>query len=79
MSCHGKCIMFYFLISAQFYRVEKYRPHFLKDIVGNEETVSRLQVIANDGNLPHIILSVGRIYRFNFLIFLNLLGSTWNR
>ena len=26
------------------YRVEKYRPLELKDIVGNEETVSRLQV-----------------------------------
>eukprot|EP00158_Paraphelidium_tribonemae_P001782 Partr_v1_DN24806_c0_g1_i1_m29916 putative replication factor c len=37
--------------------VEKYRPHVLRDIVGNEDTVSRLQVIAQDGNLPHIIIS----------------------
>lgn len=37
--------------------VEKYRPQELKDIVGNEETVSRLQVIAKDGNMPHLIIS----------------------
>ncbi|CUS21676.1 LAQU0S03e08130g1_1 [Lachancea quebecensis] len=37
--------------------VEKYRPHLLKDIVGNEETISRLQQIAQDGNMPHLIIS----------------------
>lgn len=37
--------------------VEKYRPHLLKDIVGNEETVERLQQIAQDGNMPHMIIS----------------------
>ncbi|EGG14607.1 replication factor C subunit [Cavenderia fasciculata] len=37
--------------------VEKYRPSQIKDIVGNEETVSRLQSIAIDGNLPNIIIS----------------------
>ncbi|KAJ3412836.1 replication factor C subunit 4 [Chytridiales sp. JEL 0842] len=37
--------------------VEKYRPTVLKDIVGNEETVSRLQIIARDGNMPNIIIS----------------------
>jgi replication factor C subunit 2/4 len=37
--------------------VEKYRPLLLKDIVGNEDTVSRLQVIAKQGNMPNIILS----------------------
>ncbi|KAI9363951.1 replication factor C subunit 4 [Zopfochytrium polystomum] len=37
--------------------VEKYRPLLLKEIVGNEETVSRLQVIAKDGNMPNIIIS----------------------
>lgn len=37
--------------------VEKYRPHLLKDIVGNEDTVQRLQTIAADGNMPHMIIS----------------------
>ncbi|KAJ1964142.1 replication factor C subunit 4 [Dimargaris xerosporica] len=37
--------------------VEKYRPVLLKDIVGNEETVQRLQVIAQDGNMPNLIIS----------------------
>ncbi|KAF9924728.1 replication factor C subunit 4 [Linnemannia zychae] len=37
--------------------VEKYRPELLKDIVGNEETVERLQLIANKGNMPHMIIS----------------------
>ena len=35
--------MFSVLIVA-IYRVEKYRPTNLKDIVGNEDTVGRLQV-----------------------------------
>lgn len=39
-------------------RVEKYRPFKLEDIVGNSETVERLKVIAEDGNVPHIIISV---------------------
>ncbi|SMN21877.1 similar to Saccharomyces cerevisiae YOL094C RFC4 Subunit of heteropentameric Replication factor C (RF-C) [Maudiozyma saulgeensis] len=37
--------------------VEKYRPHLLKDIVGNEETVERLKQIALDGNMPNMIIS----------------------
>lgn len=37
--------------------VEKYRPHKLSDIVGNEETVERLKLIALDGNVPHMIIS----------------------
>ncbi|WVQ80196.1 hypothetical protein IAT38_002301 [Cryptococcus sp. DSM 104549] len=37
--------------------VEKYRPVLLDDIVGNSETVDRLKVIAEDGNVPHIIIS----------------------
>lgn len=40
--------------------MEKYRPTLLKDIVGNEETVSRLQIIAKDGNMPNIIISVSK-------------------
>uniref|UniRef100_A0A060T9W1 Replication factor C subunit 4 n=1 Tax=Blastobotrys adeninivorans TaxID=409370 RepID=A0A060T9W1_BLAAD len=37
--------------------VEKYRPKYLNDIVGNEETVERLKMIARDGNMPHMIIS----------------------
>lgn len=37
--------------------VEKYRPIFLDDIVGNTETVERLKIIARDGNMPHVIIS----------------------
>lgn len=37
--------------------VEKYRPEFLSDVVGNEEAVYRLSVIAKIGNLPNIILA----------------------
>jgi replication factor C subunit 2/4 len=43
--------------------VEKYRPMVLDDVVGNAETVERLKVIAEDGNMPHIIISVGDEYR----------------
>ena len=39
--------------------MEKYRPELIKDIVGNEETVERLQLIAKKGNMPHMIISVG--------------------
>lgn len=37
--------------------IEKYRPQTLSDVVGNEETVERLQAISEDGNLPNLILS----------------------
>ena len=40
------------------FRVEKYRPQVLDDIVGNTDTIERLKVIARDGNCPHIIISV---------------------
>lgn len=39
-------------------QVEKYRPQYVKDVVGNVDAVSRLQVIAEEGNVPNLILSV---------------------
>ena len=53
--------------------VEKYRPQRLEDVVGNEPTIKRLkvrgflnrfslnwkiQVLAQNGNIPNIIISV---------------------
>jgi len=55
-------------------RVEKYRPMTLKDVVGNEETVSRLQVFAKQGNLPNIIIAVG--FRFSMEWFFNVVVCT---
>merc|ERR1712241_1530349 len=37
--------------------IEKYRPKTFEEIVGNEETVSRLAVFAKDGNVPNIIIA----------------------
>ena len=44
--------------------VEKYRPNKVSDIVGNEDAVSRLQVIARDGNMPNLILSVRSCHNY---------------
>ena len=62
MSYHGIQVSSLFAptaLDAYFVRVEKYRPKVLDDIVGNEETIERLKVIAKEGNCPHIIISVG--------------------
>ncbi|CAM9599462.1 unnamed protein product [Ectocarpus sp. 6 AP-2014] len=36
--------------------VEKYRPNKLDDVVGNEQTLDRLKVIAEEGNMPNVII-----------------------
>jgi hypothetical protein len=41
--------------------VEKYRPSRVADVVGNSDAVARLEVIARDGNMPNLILSVSAI------------------
>lgn len=43
--------------SLTIHRVEKYRPVFLDDVVGNTETIERLKIIAREGNMPHVIIS----------------------
>lgn len=54
----GKCLWSYFLTCSNAEaRVEKYRPIYLNDIVGNEETVERLKAISRDGNMPHMIIA----------------------
>ena len=37
--------------------VERYRPVLLSDIVGNGDTIRRLEAIATDGNMPNIIIA----------------------
>lgn len=37
--------------------VEKYRPRTLADVVGNQDTIARLRIIAAEGNIPNLILS----------------------
>lgn len=39
--------------------IEKYRPETLDDVVGNEEVLRRLKIIAREGNMPHLMLAVG--------------------
>jgi len=57
MNCHGKREFPIDLAKTHGFRVEKYRPVFLDDIVGNTETIERLKIIAKDGNMPHVIIS----------------------
>lgn len=38
--------------------IEKYRPQTFEEIVGNQDTVSRLGVFATQGNAPNIIIAV---------------------
>ena len=37
--------------------VEKYRPRNISEVVGNEDSVARLRVVARDGNMPNVIIT----------------------
>ena len=37
--------------------VEKYRPQLLSDVVGNEDSIKKLRAIAQQGNLPNLIIT----------------------
>ena len=43
-------------------QVEKYRPMYVREIVGNKEAVERLQVISEEGNMPNIIKAFGKVF-----------------
>ncbi|KAL6052979.1 Subunit of heteropentameric Replication factor C (RF-C), variant 2 [Balamuthia mandrillaris] len=45
------------LSSVELPWVEKYRPSKIEDIVGNEEAVSRLKIISEEGNMPNLIIA----------------------
>lgn len=48
----------YFHYFYLIFRIEKYRPKSFTDIVGNEETVLRLEKFSSCGNVPNIIIAV---------------------
>jgi len=56
--------------------VEKYRPRDIKDVVGNIDAVQRLEVIAKEGNMPNLILSVCAVDRDQNAD--NAEGTSWN-
>ena len=37
--------------------VEKYRPRLIRDVVGNRDAIARLEVIADQGNIPNLLLA----------------------
>ena len=56
-------------------QVEKYRPSHIRDIVGNVDAVARLQVVAQEGNMPNIILAVLVPFTFDAYIWFMLFST----
>jgi len=50
-------ILLYLVITTST-RIEKYRPQTFQEIVGNEDTITRLSVFARQGNVPNVIIAV---------------------
>ena len=44
--------------------LEKYRPVTLDDVLGNEEAVLQLKAIAQEGNIPNMILVVNNFFNY---------------
>ncbi len=61
---------------------EKYRPKFLKDVIGQEEVVSKLKNFVDKGNIPHLLFSgpagVGKT-TCALAIARELYGENWRR
>ncbi len=51
--------------------VEKHRPKILSELVGNRDTVERLKVIAEHGNMPNLIIAGAPGTGIKILIFLH--------
>ena len=52
------CVVYIYSYLLVHYRVEKYRPKTMEEIVGNESTVKQLAVFAQNGNVPNIVIAV---------------------
>ena len=37
--------------------IEKYRPHFLNDVVGNSEAIKQLKNMCDVGSIPHLLFA----------------------
>ena len=79
MNFHGTFFIYSLELTRTLHRVEKYRPIVLDDIVGNQDTIERLKVIARDGNCPHIIISVSVLPRIAIETNSQQTGNAWYR
>lgn len=62
-------LSFIFNTHSEFFRIEKYRPQTFHEIVGNEDTVTRLSIFSKQGNVPNIIIAVSTYNNYSILLF----------